>query len=141
MKHSPTLCIPSPRAQVGIVIEGGALNACLTEPNQAAFMDMCRECRAVVCCRVSPMQKAQVGGRDASLGHPACAASLLPPACPGHTKPAGGKRRFLISTGPTSTHHSWRQHQPQSGTPVSGVTAPCPCVTGPALASPTPAAR
>lgn len=44
------------------MIEGGALAACLMGPNQQAFMDMCKACRAVVCCRVSPMQKAQVGG-------------------------------------------------------------------------------
>lgn len=61
--HQPPCIPPHHRApQVGIVIEGGALNSCLMDPNQAAFMDMCRECRSVVCCRVSPMQKAQVGG-------------------------------------------------------------------------------
>lgn len=52
--------VPYGMSKVGIVIEGGALAACLIGPNQRAFMDMCRECRAVVCCRVSPMQKAQV---------------------------------------------------------------------------------
>jgi hypothetical protein len=63
---------------MGIVIEGGALAACLLPANQLPFMEMCRECAAVVCCRVSPMQKAQVRGlrgrgqgprRTAVVGH------------------------------------------------------------------------
>ncbi len=45
---------------VGLVIEGGALAVCLAEFNQDAFLAMCKACKAVVCCRVSPMQKAQV---------------------------------------------------------------------------------
>ncbi|KAI8470537.1 MAG: ATPase, phospholipid transporter [Monoraphidium minutum] len=52
--------VPHGATRVGIVIEGGALGACLLPENAQAFMDMCGECRAVVCCRVSPMQKAQV---------------------------------------------------------------------------------
>jgi hypothetical protein len=45
---------------VGIVIEGGALNGALAPNNQASLMELCKECKAVVCCRVTPMQKAQV---------------------------------------------------------------------------------
>lgn len=63
-------------AQVGIVIEGGALAACLAESNHRPFMDMCRECRAVVCCRVSPIQKAQArGARRTAAGLRACLAT------------------------------------------------------------------
>lgn len=45
---------------VGIVIEGGALNMALMSGAQDALMALCRDCKAVVCCRVTPMQKAQV---------------------------------------------------------------------------------
>jgi len=45
---------------VGMVIEGGALAVCLRPELQDEFMALCKECRALVCCRVSPMQKAQV---------------------------------------------------------------------------------
>lgn len=45
---------------VGIVMEGGALTIALEQELQDALMELCKLCRAVVCCRVSPMQKAQV---------------------------------------------------------------------------------
>lgn len=45
---------------VGIVIEGGALTYALERELQDGLMELCKLCRAVVCCRVSPMQKAQV---------------------------------------------------------------------------------
>jgi phospholipid-transporting ATPase len=45
---------------VGICIEGGALAYCLMEHCHSAFLELCNSCRSVVCCRVSPMQKAQV---------------------------------------------------------------------------------
>lgn len=51
---------------VGIVIEGGVLNGALAPNNQATLMALCKECKAVVCCRVTPMQKAQVRHRLAS---------------------------------------------------------------------------
>uniref|UniRef100_A0A383WKY7 Phospholipid-transporting ATPase n=1 Tax=Tetradesmus obliquus TaxID=3088 RepID=A0A383WKY7_TETOB len=46
----------------GIVIEGGALHYALHKACQDALMDLCKECRAVVCCRVTPKQKAEVTG-------------------------------------------------------------------------------
>lgn len=45
---------------VGIVIDGGALHVALKSELQDDLMAVCRECKAVVCCRVSPIQKAQV---------------------------------------------------------------------------------
>ncbi len=54
-------------SSVGLVIEGGALAQCLMEQNHEAFLELCKECKAVVCCRVSPMQKAQVGVRGLAL--------------------------------------------------------------------------
>ena len=45
----------------GLVIEGGALRYALLEKNVDRFMDLCDACSGgVVCCRVSPIQKAAV---------------------------------------------------------------------------------
>jgi magnesium-transporting ATPase (P-type) len=44
----------------GIVIEGGALQYALHKSMQDLLMELCKECRAVVCCRVTPKQKADV---------------------------------------------------------------------------------
>jgi hypothetical protein len=50
------------RTSAGLVIDGHALALCLLDEDTAvAFLELCRGCTAVVCCRVSPMQKAQVG--------------------------------------------------------------------------------
>lgn len=50
--------------RVGLVVEGGALGRLLDPAEQrvheAALVDLCCACKSVVCCRVSPMQKAQV---------------------------------------------------------------------------------
>jgi magnesium-transporting ATPase (P-type) len=48
-------------APVGLVIDGAALALALQPAHEGEFLDLCRSCAAVVCCRVSPMQKAQVG--------------------------------------------------------------------------------
>jgi len=45
---------------VGLVIEGGALVHTLKHKYQDAFLKLCQQCKSVVCCRVSPIQKAQV---------------------------------------------------------------------------------
>jgi magnesium-transporting ATPase (P-type) len=45
----------------GIVIEGGALQYALHKDMMDDLMALCKECRAVVCCRVTPKQKADVG--------------------------------------------------------------------------------
>jgi magnesium-transporting ATPase (P-type) len=50
-----------PPRPVGLVVDGNALHHCLEEEAQAGFLDMCKLCMAVVCCRVTPMQKALVG--------------------------------------------------------------------------------
>ena len=45
----------------GLVIEGGALRYALREDNVRAFLELCDACSGgVVCCRVSPIQKAAV---------------------------------------------------------------------------------
>jgi magnesium-transporting ATPase (P-type) len=52
--------VQPPHTNCGIVIEGGALHVALDPELQDDLMALCKECKAVVCCRVSPMQKAQV---------------------------------------------------------------------------------
>jgi len=48
------------RGNVGLVIDGSALALALAPPHEEALLQLCRRCNAVLCCRVSPMQKAQV---------------------------------------------------------------------------------
>ncbi|KAK9868497.1 hypothetical protein WJX84_001581 [Apatococcus fuscideae] len=50
---------PSSR-MIGLVIEGGALAVALQPQNESLFLQLCQDCKAVVCCRVSPRQKALV---------------------------------------------------------------------------------
>ena len=44
----------------GLVIEGNALSYAITPENADALIDICGVCGSVICCRVSPRQKAQV---------------------------------------------------------------------------------
>ncbi|DBB09563.1 hypothetical protein WJX82_007159 [Trebouxia sp. C0006] len=48
------------RPNVGLVIEGAALATALLRHNSQPFLGLCQACQGVVCCRVTPMQKAQV---------------------------------------------------------------------------------
>lgn len=45
---------------VGLVVEGGALSRLLTPELDGELVDMCVACKSVVCCRVTPKQKAEV---------------------------------------------------------------------------------
>ena len=47
-------------SNVGLVVEGGALALMLHPQHQDNFVKLCSSCKSVVCCRVSPMQKASV---------------------------------------------------------------------------------
>lgn len=38
-------------------MEGGALAVMLADAHQREFLQLCQACQAVVCCRVSPIQK------------------------------------------------------------------------------------
>ncbi|KAJ3109508.1 hypothetical protein HDU97_005165 [Phlyctochytrium planicorne] len=44
----------------GLVIDGSALLFALDSLNKDVFLDLATRCEAVICCRVSPLQKAQV---------------------------------------------------------------------------------
>lgn len=59
----------------GLIIDGATLSAVL-KPNQERagpgnykdiFLEICRNCSAVLCCRMAPLQKAQVRGPHFSL--------------------------------------------------------------------------
>jgi len=43
-----------------LVVDGKSLNYCLLPDLRRDFIDLCTSCRAVVCCRVSPIQKAEM---------------------------------------------------------------------------------
>ncbi|WIA18543.1 hypothetical protein OEZ85_009989 [Tetradesmus obliquus] len=60
-------------AGVGLVIDGAALAVALQPQHEDELLALCKECRAVICCRVSPMQKAQVASL---LKHKAGAVTL-----------------------------------------------------------------
>lgn len=45
--------------QHGLVVDGTSLSLALRE-HEKLFMDVCRNCSAVLCCRMAPLQKAKV---------------------------------------------------------------------------------
>ena len=64
------LCMPF-RVQVsrerqqhfGLIVDGQSLYFALsaTDKHREAFSEVCKACTAVICCRMSPLQKCQVG--------------------------------------------------------------------------------
>src|SRR5277367_224001 len=52
--HSP------PPPTHALIIDGDALKLVLEEPLKSKFLMLCRQCKSVICCRVSPSQKALV---------------------------------------------------------------------------------
>jgi magnesium-transporting ATPase (P-type) len=48
------------RHGVALVVEGGALAVLLAEEHHREFLTLCQCCQAVICCRVSPIQKVKV---------------------------------------------------------------------------------
>jgi len=55
---------------VGLVIDGAALAIALQPQHEDELLALCKECAAVICCRVSPMQKAQVRRRGGGCALP-----------------------------------------------------------------------
>jgi hypothetical protein len=45
------------RHSVALIVEGGALAVVLAEEHHREFLTLCQSCQAVICCRVSPIQK------------------------------------------------------------------------------------
>ena len=49
-----------PSGNFGVVIDGDALKIALSDSLRIKFLLLCKQCKAVLCCRVSPAQKASV---------------------------------------------------------------------------------
>lgn len=45
--------------QHGLVVDGASLSLALRE-HEKLFMEVCKNCSAVLCCRMAPLQKAKV---------------------------------------------------------------------------------
>ena len=50
--------VPGARASFAVVIDGDTLRHALSEPLKPLFLNLGTQCETVVCCRVSPAQKA-----------------------------------------------------------------------------------
>lgn len=48
------------RQPIGLIIDGHSLKHALSDDNKESFVDLATRCKSVICCRVSPIQKAQV---------------------------------------------------------------------------------
>lgn len=46
--------------QLALIIDGQSLKFALSHELQTDFLHLCTRCKSVICCRVSPMQKAEV---------------------------------------------------------------------------------
>lgn len=44
-----------------LIIDGQSLKHALSHDLKMDFLELCLSCKSVICCRVSPMQKAEVG--------------------------------------------------------------------------------
>lgn len=49
-----------PSGNYGVIIDGDALKIALSDSLKIKFLLLCKQCKAVLCCRVSPAQKASV---------------------------------------------------------------------------------
>lgn len=49
-----------PNNNLSLVVDGQSLKYALTHELRRDFLELCLSCRSVICCRVSPMQKAEV---------------------------------------------------------------------------------
>lgn len=56
----PAVAEGGPAGSFVLVIDGRTLEHVLQEELQGAFLELSRRCRAVVCCRSTPLQKSQV---------------------------------------------------------------------------------
>jgi phospholipid-translocating ATPase len=59
LKRAQTEHAPPPPTHA-LVIDGESLKLCLDDTLRQKFLLLCKQCRAVLCCRVSPAQKASV---------------------------------------------------------------------------------
>lgn len=48
------------RASLQLVIDGPTLSMAMSDELVEQFVELCKHCRAVLCCRVTPLQKSSV---------------------------------------------------------------------------------
>ncbi|XP_017214606.1 phospholipid-transporting ATPase VB [Danio rerio] len=58
--YNSTFTGPLMEPSIGLVIDGPTLNMALSEDLVEQFVELCKHCRAVLCCRVTPLQKSSV---------------------------------------------------------------------------------
>ena len=46
--------------EAALIVDGKSLIYCLTADLRKDFLDVCISCKSIICCRVSPSQKAEV---------------------------------------------------------------------------------
>ena len=81
------------------MIEGGALAQALHRQNANNFLELCKSCHAVVCCRVTPMQKAQVVSLVKHHGGAITLGEQLPgTSCCAHVQGMGSLTRLFVVT-------------------------------------------
>ncbi len=51
---------PLTEPSIGLVIDGSTLSMAMSDELVEQFVELCKHCRAVLCCRVTPLQKSAV---------------------------------------------------------------------------------
>lgn len=51
---------PLMEPSIGLVIDGQTLSMAMSDELVEQFVELCKHCRAVLCCRVTPLQKSAV---------------------------------------------------------------------------------
>jgi magnesium-transporting ATPase (P-type) len=58
-------CNSQPVQNLALIVDGDTLSLVLQPTTQIRLLELARRCRAVICCRVSPIQKARnTGNKD-----------------------------------------------------------------------------
>merc|ERR1719367_2012875 len=85
---------------ITLIVDGKSLNYTLRPDIRKDFIDLCTSCKAVVCCRVSPIQKAEVvelvkehtGAITLSIGDGANDVAMIqPPSVSGYPATRGSR--------------------------------------------------
>ncbi|XP_055034231.2 phospholipid-transporting ATPase VB [Misgurnus anguillicaudatus] len=58
--HNSTFTGPLMEPSIGLVIDGSTLHMAMSDELVDRFVELCKHCRAVLCCRVTPLQKSAV---------------------------------------------------------------------------------
>lgn len=58
--YNSTFTGPLMDPSIGLVIDGATLSMAMSDDLVDQFVELCKYCRAVLCCRVTPLQKSAV---------------------------------------------------------------------------------